>query len=145
MSDIQHADPKVRRKTIIFILVMMVVFALILYWLNSQMESIEEWIAQPGETIARVKLTLSALVAIGAILLCVMAIFTFRFANAVLRSDRYPPPNIKVIRDVRIRQGVAARRIGRLMQSIGVAALLLLIAIILVGSLLIQNVDQMVS
>lgn len=143
MPEIQRADLQARRKTIILTLVMMVVFVPTLYWVNSHTESIEEWIAQPGETIKRAKLILSILIAIGVILLLVISIFTFRFASAILRSDRFPPPKIKVVKDIRIRRGVAARKIGRLMQALGIASLLFLIALILLGWTLIQKVDQM--
>ncbi|MDH3379813.1 MAG: hypothetical protein OEQ39_23055 [Gammaproteobacteria bacterium] len=143
MPEIQRADPQARRKTIILILMMMVVFVPILYWANSRIDSVEEWVAQPGETIKRAKLILSVLIAFGAILLLVISIFTFGFASAILRSDRYPPPKIKVVKDIRIRRGVAARKIGRLMQALGIASLLLLMALILVGWRLIQEVDQM--
>ena len=143
MPEIQRADLQARRKTIILTLVMMVVFVPILYWANSRIDSVEEWVAQPGETIKRAKLILSVLIAFGAILLLVISIFTFGFASAILRSDRYPPPKIKVVKDIRIRRGVAARKIGRLMQALGIASLLLLMALILVGWRLIQEVDQM--
>ena len=143
MPEIQRADLQARRKTIILTLVMMVVFVPTLYWVNSHTESIEEWIAQPGETIKRAKLILSILIAIGVILLLVISIFTFRFASAILRSDRFPPPKIKVVKDIRIRRGVAARKIGRLMQALGIASLLFLIALNLLGWTLIQKVDQM--
>jgi len=144
MSEIQRADPKARRKAIIYTLVMMVAFAPTLYWLNSHIDSIEGWIAEPGETTKRVKLILSVLISIGVIFLLVVTIFIIRFANAVLRTERYPPPNIKVTRDIRIRRGIAARRIGRLMQGFGIASLLLLVVLTLVGWTLIQNVDQIV-
>jgi hypothetical protein len=143
MPEIQRADPQARRKTIILILVMMVVFFPTLYWANSHIESIEEWVAQPGETIRRAKLILSVLIALGAIFLLAISIFTFGFASAILRSDRFPPPKIKVVKDIRIRRGIAARNIGRLMQALGIASLLFLIALILVGWTLIQEVDQM--
>ena len=143
MLEIQRADPQARRKTIIYTLVMVVVFVPTLYWVNSHIESIKEWIAQPGETIKRAQLILSALIAVGAILLLVITIFVSRFASAILRSDRYPPPKTKVIKNIRIRRGVAARKIGHLMQALGIASLLLLIALILVGWTLIQEVDQM--
>lgn len=143
MPEIQRADPQARRKTIILTVVMMVVFVPALYWAYSYIESIEEWIAQPGETIRRAKLILSVLIAFGAILLLVISIFTFGFASAILRSDRYPPPKTKVVKDIRIRRGVAARKIGRLLQALGVASLLFLIALIQVGWTLIQQVDQM--
>lgn len=143
MPEIQRADPQARRKTIILTVVMMVVFVPTLYWAYSYIESIEEWIAQPGETIRRAKLILSVLIAFGAILLLVISIFTFGFASAILRSDRYPPPKTKVVKDIRIRRGVAARKIGRLLQALGVASLLFLIALIQVGWTLIQQVDQM--
>jgi len=145
MSEIQRADRNARQKTIKCILVMMVVFAPTIYWLNSNMEFIEEWIAEPDETVKRIKFIFSILIAIGATLLLVASIYIFRLANAVLRSGRYPPPNIKVIRDTRIRHDVTARRIGRLMQGFGMITLVFLVAIIMLGWTLIQNVDQLLN
>ena len=65
MSEIQRADPKARRSTIIFTLVIVLVLAPILIWLNSYAESIEDWLAQPGKTIERVKFTISVLAVVG--------------------------------------------------------------------------------
>jgi len=59
--------------------------------------------------------------------------------------DRYPPQNVKVIRDVRVHHGVAARRIGRLKQAYCVVAVLLLVFLIVAAWFLIQNVDRIVS
>ena len=145
MSEIQRADPKTRRSAIIFTLVMVLVLTPILIWLNSYAEFIEDWLAQPGKTVERVKFTIFVLAVVGFFLLLFLAIFTFRFARAILRFDRYPPPNVKVIRDVRVRRGVAARRIGRLMQVYSVVVVLLLVSLILAAWFLIQNADRIVS
>ena len=145
MSEIQRADPKTRRSTIIFTLVIVLVLTPILIWLNSYVESIEDWLAQPGKTIERVKFIISVLAVVGFILLLSLAIFTFRFARSILRFDRYPPPNFKVIKDVRVRHGIAARRIGKLIQAYSVVVVLFLVSLIAASWFLIQNVDQIVS
>ncbi len=145
MSEIQRADPNARQKTIKYILVMIVVFAPTIYWLNDNMKFIEKWVAEPDETVKRIKIILSILITIGATLLLVASIYIFRIANAVLGSGRYPPPNIKVIRDTRIRHGVTARRIGRLMQGFGMITLVFLVGIVMLGWTLIQNVDQLLN
>ena len=145
MSEVQRADPRTRRKTIIYVLVMLALFVPTLYWSCSQTESFEAWIAAPGKTIERAKLILSILIVVGAILLLVIAVLAFRFASAILRSDRYPPPNVNLIKDTVIRRGVSARKTGYLMQALGIALLVFLIAMILVGWTLIREIDQMAS
>ena len=145
MPEIQHADPEARRRLILLTLVTIVVLIPIIFWLQSHVESFEDWLVQPGKTVERAKLTISVLVAIGAVLLLILAIVTFRFAGAVLRFEKYPPPNVKVIRDVRIRRGAAASWIGRLMQAYGVVVVLFLVSLIVAAWFLIQSVDQLAA
>lgn len=145
MSEVQRADPRTRRKTIIYVFVMFAVFVPTLYSSCLQTESIEAWIAAPGKTIERAKLILTILIAVGAILLFMNAALAFRFASAILRSDRYPPPNVNLIKDTVIRRCVSARKTGHLMQALGIALLFFLITMILVGWTLIREIDQMAS
>ena len=120
MPKIQPADPNARRNAIKYLLVLIAVVTPAIFLLNSNIELFEKWITEPEETIKRIKFILSILITIGAIFLLVFSIYIFSFANSILRSNRYPPPNIKVIRDTRIHNGIRARRIGRLMQGFGV-------------------------
>ena len=145
MSEIQRADPKARRRNTIISIVLLVVFVPLLFWFKPYVKSLEPWISEPGETVERVKFSITLLISIGAVLLILITTITFKFANAVLESNRYPPPSIKVIRDTRIRRDEAARKMGRLIQAYGVVVIIFLVVLILAGWKLIQNVESMVS
>lgn len=145
MSEIQRADRAAHRKTIIFTVVAMVVLAPTLFYFNSYLVTIEDWLIQPGKTVERAKLIISVLIAIGAAFLLLVSILIYRFAGSVLRVSRYPPTNTKVIRDVRIRRGISARKIGRFMQVLSFVVLLLLVFLIVSGWFLIQNVDRLLN
>ena len=145
MSEIQRADPHARRKIIIFTVVVLIVHVPTMFWLNSYIETIEGWLVQPGKTIERAKLIIFILTAIGAALILLIAIFTFRFAAAVLHTGRYPPPDVKVIRDVRVHQGVSARKMGRLIQAFGIVVLLSLAFLIVWAWFLAQSMNQLAA
>ncbi len=142
MSDIQTADPRARRWTIILLLVMCVLLLPLLWWLNANMASLESWIAHPEESAERATLAIVVLVASGALFLLVVAGYVNKLANAILSAERYPPPDIKVIRDTQIRRGEGARRIGKILKGYVVVVLLFVAALIIVGWKIIQAINE---
>ena len=141
MSDIQPADPRARRWTIALLLVMCVLLVPLLWWLNSNMAFLESWIAHPEDAAERATLAIVVLVASGVLLLLVVAGYVNNLANSILSTERYPPPDKKIIRDTRIRRGDAARRIGKFLK-VYVAVILLLIAVlIIVGWQIMRTID----
>jgi len=142
MPDIQPADPEARRKAIALLLVMCVLLLPLLWWLNANLASLESWIAQPEEAAEHAVLAIALLVASGVILLLVVAGYVNQLANSILSTERYPPPDIKVIKDTQIRRGKAARRIGKLLKGYVVVVLLLMAALIIVGWQIIQTVNE---
>ena len=145
MSEIQPADPEVRRRSIILLLIISALFLPLIWWLNENVESFERWIADPIEGLERAKLAIMILVASGVLLLLVVAVYVNNFANSILSAERYPPPNKIVIKDTKIRRGESARRIGKVLKGYVVAVLLIVFTLIIVGWKMIQTIEGLVG
>ena len=141
MSDIQPADPEARRWTIILILVMNLLFLPLIWWLNANVASFENWIAHPEEGVGHAKLAIVVLIACGVLLFLAVASYINKLANSILSAERYPLLNKKVIKNAQIRRGEAARRIGKILKGYVIVVLLLVATLIIGGWKIIQAFD----
>lgn len=123
MEEIQRADPAARRRAIAAVAVGATLGGAALMLLEQQRGEIAAWLTA-GHFRAKLAALLVSVVA-GFIPLLLGAIWVWRLGNRVIREGRHPPSGLKVLRDVPVLRGMAARRRGRAYQGI---ALLLIVA-----------------
>lgn len=127
MSEIQYADPRARRRALLFLATGAAVGAVVLSAMTPIWGRLREWVAEdPAQAVIRLRLVATSTGALVAIPTLVLAARWWQLGERVVRSSRFPPPDMPVVRDTVIWHGQAARRRGRLLQGV---ALLLSIAV----------------
>ncbi len=116
---IERADPATRRTTLIILLALCAPLLLILRGAESQ--SVQVFAEQPE--------LLLAVVTVVSLLMLVPLGLLWRLALRIQRSERFPPPGEKLLRDTRVRTGADALRYARFLKVL-VALLALAIAAI---------------
>jgi hypothetical protein len=126
VMQIERADRRARRRAGVLVAIGAAAGLLIYWGVRSRLPALHAWIAQdPAQTPIRLKLIATGLAAAVAVPTLLFARHFWRLGNRVVRSNRYPPPGMRVIRDTVVWQGDSARRRGRMLQ--GVALILLFI------------------
>jgi hypothetical protein len=116
---IERADLATRRTTLIILLALCAPVLLMLRSAESQ--SVQVFAEQPG--------LLLAVAAVVSLLMLVPLGLLWRLALRIQRSERFPPPGEKLLRDTRVRTGADALRYARFLKVL-VALLALAIAAI---------------
>ena len=116
---IERADPATRRKTFIILLALCAPVLLMLRSAESQ--SVKVFAEQPELMLA--------VAAVVSLLMLVPLGLLWRLALRIQRSERFPPPGEKLLRDTRVRTGADALRYARFLKVL-VALLALAIAAI---------------
>ena len=122
MLQIHKADPRARRNAILIVIAASVVGAVALHVMGESSGWLQAWAERDPQRAAKV---LFALGFSGPLL--GLAVWVERFAGKVKRAGRYPPPEARLTRDMRIRTGDSALAIVRLHRVL--AAMTALLAI----------------
>lgn len=127
MSDTQKADPAARRAAIAIVGGGTVVGVVLIAVAKRYRPEFEAWIEE--DINASVRLVVVALTVLASGPTLGLAFYLWRLGASVVRADRYPPPNLRLMHDTVVVTGPGARRRGRLMQLLatvlGLAAVLL--------------------
>lgn len=108
--EIQSADPAARKKALLLVAVVAGVGAVVVWAFESAFTRIEGTMADnPIEAVANMVSTIRILAAMVAILTMTIAIWLALLSARILKAERFPPPGMAVIRDVRIIRGAPAR------------------------------------
>ena len=112
-QDIIPADKELRKKFIIFIVLVTIVAIIIEPYIKGYLDQIEQLSSKDPE-IAFKKSMFILKVALGlvSLLLLSMGVYFVLLARKTLRSGQYPPPGMRVIRDTRLRTGTQAKRVA---------------------------------
>ena len=127
MADIQRADER-SRKLVIVALIVVTVGGVVLWGV------FEDWMTAvrslPVEA-ARESLSRVFLLCIGIMILCVCVVgwYCWSIGGRVRQTLRFPPPGVKVVRDMVVLSGQPAAARGRLLQVFGVILILCAIAL----------------
>jgi hypothetical protein len=112
--EIDRADPSARRASLTLIvcgavagLAVLVAFAR--YW-----PAIRAWVA--ADPPRRVRILLAVLIAATSGPVVAFSVYVWRLGARIVRAQRYPPPGLRLTRDVEVKSGEAAVRHGRLVQ-----------------------------
>jgi len=132
MSDIQKADPQLRRKMVIIAITSAIVGAGLVIVFRIFTSSIILWIAEDhSKTLLRAKLFFSLSILFTSIPLIGFAAYFWKLGRLITFYERFPPPNTRVIMDTRIIRGDAARKRGKVVQLFSVLLIVIAIELLL--------------
>ncbi len=126
-QDVVPADKELRKKIIIFIVLVTIVVIVTEPYIKGYLDQIEQ-LSQKDPQLAFKKSMFILKVALGfvSLLLLSMGVYFVLLARKTLRSGQYPPPGMRVIRDTRLRTGAQAKRVA--ISFIVISSILILIA-----------------
>jgi hypothetical protein len=121
MTQIERADPRTRRWAVALVALGAAGGLLAFLVAESRLPALHAWITEdPAQVQTRLKLIASGLAAAVAVPTLLLAAYYWRLGGRVIRSNRFPPPGMRVIRDTVIWHGESARRRGRILQGLAV-------------------------
>ncbi len=116
MVHIQKADPEARRKAIKSILIALAVGAVLFLIFDRLIGNVNVWIEHNAELLVEHHHLAFLLMLIPVAPVIILSIVLLRYAGRIIKTQRFPPPNTPVIRDVRVVEGQAAVWRGRIAQ-----------------------------
>ncbi|GAA0706974.1 hypothetical protein [Dokdonella soli] len=127
-TDIQRADPRLRRITVVVLVVATLAAALFVF-------ALQRWMLQQVERLPTEQMIVELRHWIGMLLtgsglcLLVLAGYAARLARRVIAERRWPLAGTRVLRDTPIRRDAAALRLARLLNLVAVALIALAIGV----------------
>ena len=118
MGHIQKADPAARRKAVKFILIGLAVGTILFLLFDGLIGNVNVWIEGNSELLVEHHYLAFLLMLIPVAPVIGLSIYLLRYAGRIVQTERFPPPNTTVIRDVRIIVGKAAVWRGRIAQAL---------------------------
>jgi hypothetical protein len=117
MTDIRKADPIVRRRAVVLLLVGMCAGALLIVGFERYRIPLRDWVLSDPETSAQwLKLIFLLVSALLLTPLVVFAAYVWSLGKRVLQAREFPPPGLRVIRDTPVVTGERAISLGRLLK-----------------------------
>lgn len=138
--EIQPADPRLRRIVLLLLAVVAVAGAWGLWWLEGRLDDLLYVALRSPQEAAEGILGLAfRLFVLGSLGAALCGAWFFAVSWKTLRSERYPPPDVGVVRPTRIVEGRAARIRGLAGLLLAVFLLVLAVALPTVGLELLQE------
>lgn len=120
--EIERADPRARRLAVALVVIGAAIGSAAFWLVDSRLPILRAWVIEdPGQAQNRVRLIAFGISAAVAIPTLVFAGYFWRLGGRVIRSNRFPPPGMRVVRDTVVWQGDGARRRGRMLQALALA------------------------
>lgn len=121
MSEVQKADPTLRRRAILVAVFGAAIGALLIAGFGHFRGSLHEWlVSDPAETAFRAKLVICAAAFLLAAPLIAFAVYLWLLGVRVVRAQQFPPPGLRVVRDTPVVAGHGAVTRGQAMQVVAV-------------------------
>lgn len=143
MNDsVMHADKKLRKQLLVLILLLIPAGLFLIQILSANVEDIKTLAATDiDQAVAKLRNLVTIFAVANAVFSVAFGLYAVSIAIRILKSEQFPPPGMRVIRDTRIRTGKKAKTMGMLM---------IFMAIILLSTNLISwylhvLVDQLIS
>lgn len=116
MLQIQKADPKERRKAILSVIIGALAGTSLFFLLDFTLGNVSLWLQKNAILLVEYHYVgfIAMLVLVSPILW--IAIYLILFTKKIIKTQRFPPANMPVIRDVRVLEGRRAVRRGWLLQ-----------------------------
>lgn len=118
MPDVQNADSGARRRTLVLMVVGVAVGASTILIARRLLPAVEAWVAEdaagrlPTVAVVAALIPTAPLAAFGA--------YLWHLGSRVVGARRFPPPGLRVARDVPVVEGATAVRRGRTLRTMGV-------------------------
>ena len=121
MREVQKADPEARRRAILVLVFAAALGGLVISSFDHFREPFREWLqSDPAQTARRARLALSVSMLVLSVPAIAFAIYLWLFGSKVLRTQQFPPPGFRVVRDTPIVRGPAAVTRGHAIQVLAV-------------------------
>jgi hypothetical protein len=119
MSEVQRADSSARRAAIVVVGCGAAAGVVIIALATRLRPDVTAWLLDDPE--ARLPMVIAATIAMTTGPALGAAIYVWRLGRRVVRTERFPPPGLRVTRDTPVVTGTAAGRRGRLIQAFAIA------------------------
>lgn len=116
MPAIQRADKQARKRTLLQLVAGAVLGAALFFGLEYFSGGVHSWLEQHVVFLVEHHYLVFVAMLLLVSPLLWLTVFLIRFAGRIVKSERFPPPDTAVIRDVRILEGKSAVLRGRLVQ-----------------------------
>lgn len=125
--EIMRSDPRLRRITVVIVIILIAAgFAFMRYALPRYVDYLRELARRdPNALVLEYRRAFLVMFSIVGALSVAIGLYLLRIGRAVLRSECFPPPHVKVVLDTKIVRGGRARRFGWFM-SVSAASIMLI-------------------
>ncbi|MBZ5553643.1 MAG: hypothetical protein LAO21_13045 [Acidobacteriia bacterium] len=122
MTDVRKADPALRRRVVLILVVGVCVEALLIVGLRQYHDPLRDWIlSEPATSAERVKLVFLLLASFIIAPLLALAVYLWLLGGRILRAREFPAPGVRLIRDTPVITGERAVFRGRLLKGLALA------------------------
>jgi len=130
-QDIVPADKEFRKRFIVFLMLIVIVFVVTIVSMKSYLDQMEQLRREdPGLAGKKVVLLLKWWMGLGSLPVLGLAVYQIILARRILKSGRFPPPGMKVIRDTKIQTGAKAKKVA--ISLIALSSIIIVIILFLV-------------
>jgi uncharacterized membrane protein len=124
--EVQKADPKARRLALVFLIVGAIIGTLLILALEQYQGTMRDRIlSEPAGASDRIRLAFLLSAVLLSTPLLISAAYFWNLGAKVRRAQRFPPPNVRVIRDTPVVYGDDAALRGRVLQGLALGLLIL--------------------
>jgi len=118
-------DKKLRKQTLIGLLLLILIGAFLIQAILAHFEEIKSLaITNPDLSVLKVKEFVCWVIILNAILSLAFCVYFVSIAIRILKSKRYPPPGMRVIKDTRLQTGKKAKAMAIVQIIMAVFAIL---------------------
>ncbi|HHE39271.1 MAG TPA: hypothetical protein ENL20_11965 [Candidatus Cloacimonetes bacterium] len=137
---IVKADKNYRKKILLIAFTLIVIgFFLLRYFqaLLNRLSTLAE--ESPGLAIKKAENSLKIIFFVMFLLSLGLCFYLYRLGTSILKSEQFPPPGIKVIKDTKLETGRKARSRGRMLQVLSILFLMMGVLVPITVSLILRN------
>jgi hypothetical protein len=112
-QDIVPADKEFRKRFIIFLVLIVIVFAVTILSMKSYLDQMAPLTREnPNLAAEKVMFLLKWWMGLGSLPILGLAVYQILLARRILKSGQFPPPRMRVVRDTKIQTGPKAKRVA---------------------------------
>lgn len=112
-QDIVPADKEFRKRFVIFLVLIVIVFAVTILSMKSYLDQMAQLTREnPGLAAEKVIFLLKWWMGLGSLPILGFGVYQILLARRVLKSGQFPPPGMKVVRDTKIKTGGKAKKVA---------------------------------
>jgi len=129
-QDIAPADKEFRKRFVVFLMLIIIVFVFAILSMKSYLDQMGELRREnPGLAGKKVVLLLKWWMGLGSLPILGLAVYQIVIARRILKAVQYPPPGLKMLRDTKIQTGAKAKKMA--ISLIALSSIVIVITIFL--------------